>query len=92
MRLMVTGSHDVNVSPDKRTILIHSEDVLMQTLKASEINYMLHYFLSTQTGHSGRTLRSRTIDIYSQAQPFSGWTELWGAGGTPSPGERNCCP
>ncbi|EKM52502.1 uncharacterized protein PHACADRAFT_100748 [Phanerochaete carnosa HHB-10118-sp] len=27
------GSHDINVSPDKRTIFIHSEDNLVQTLK-----------------------------------------------------------
>ena len=34
---VITDSLDVNVSPDKRTIFIHSEDNLIQALKVSPL-------------------------------------------------------
>ncbi|KAI9760382.1 MAG: hypothetical protein M4579_001678 [Chaenotheca gracillima] len=33
--IMDTNSYDVNVSPDKRTILLHDQNALLETLKAS---------------------------------------------------------
>lgn len=62
------GSHDINVSPDKRTIFIHSEDNLVQALKEA---------LETQYSPERSTYTVKPTK--TQVQPAPGPSSLRGA-------------
>lgn len=77
-----TNAYDVNVSPDKRTILLHDQTALLETLKAS----LLELFESHDQSVPQSQLSVRKLPVYrpstvireSADQPEAGSTTITG--------------
>ncbi|KIP06904.1 hypothetical protein PHLGIDRAFT_72015 [Phlebiopsis gigantea 11061_1 CR5-6] len=71
------GSHDINVSPDKRTIFIHSEDNLVQALKVCVHDDSLYTTELLSPGSIGNPIFSRTVNVHCEAYSGPGPASPW---------------